>query len=1279
MATRYRSRHFSPTAIGLAIGLTVGGGAWASLTIPGPDGPRPIARDAVPSQECPAGHADPAAATQAPTPTPTVKPEIDSTGCMKCHEDTEDPHTSPQDLTCVQCHGGNGRSDDIKLAHPKPRFPAAWPTSANPRISFTLLNRENLEWIRFVNPGDLRVAEMVCGDCHSDYRRNVQKGPMTNSAQVYSTALYNNGSFPYKDAHFAENYSPHGQPQIIRTIPPPSAEETRLKGVLPTLFPLPRFEIAQSGSLFRPFERGGGPKSEVGNPNREDVPGQPDVTLTNRGFGTQASVDPVVLGAQKVRLNDPVTSFFGTNDSPGDFRSSGCSSCHVAYANDRDPVNSGAFAKFGNRGTYAGKDPMIANDEPGHPIRHKFVRSTVSSQCITCHVHNGNAFLNSYLGTMWWDHQTDGEHLWPKKQKNPSAAVLARVSSHNPEEAAAKGLWGDEKFLQALSEMNPKLKKAQFADYHGHGWVFQKVWKRDRKGRFLDAAGKLIPFNDPGLWEKGVHLKDIHLEKGMHCSDCHFSQDNHGSGKIYGDRRAAVEITCEDCHGTAEKRADLLADDAVTTGPAGGTKLANYNLTQWGDRWVRRDGKLYQRSATQEGVEWELVQTRDTIEPGNPHYNERSRLAKTIRKDGRTWGQTGPNLAHENSRMGCISCHSSWTTNCFGCHLSATVNTSKPMLHNEGDRSQVYPSYNPQVLRTDGYMLAVDGTVFGNRIAPARSSSAVAISVRNANRSILVNQAPTISAAGYNGNAFNTHAPHTVRGAESKQCTDCHVSKSGDNNAWMASLLMLGSNQVNFMGKYIYSARGPGGLAAVGVTERSEPQAVFGSHLHQLAYPDFFTRHTGRGGRLEEAHIRGQAPAYQGQLYGEYLLAAGGKSGFQVYDIANIGNKDFSQRIVTSPFSSAGQDLRLRMPDCTGLAIGSPAPLDPRRRQLPENEEQPVSPIFGHVFLTDRQEGLITADITTLVDGDPENNFLRRAATFDGGGVLRGARSVTLAGNYCYVVTDRALCVVDVRDPRRPRLVSTFDGPAVRDPRAVQIQFRYGFLIDADGLKVFDVGDPEKIRPIPSATLPIKDARGLYLARSYAYVAAGSEGLAIVDIERPEQPAVDRMFDAGGTLNDARDVKVGMVNVSLFAYVADGKNGLKVVELTSPETVPGNLGYSPRPEPRVVAHWPSSHPVIQISEGYRRDRAVDESGNQIAVFGRRGARPFNLAEQRRMYRLAAGTGEVFTVGDDPPGPPQQGENEGTASTPALVVLLPLAPLLWWRWRWGQRRAQVRGA
>jgi hypothetical protein len=163
--------------------------------------------------------------------------------------------------------------------------------------------------------------------------------------------------------------------------------------------------------------------------------------------------------------------------------------------------------------------------------------------------------------------------------------------------------------------------------------------------------------------------------------------------------------------------------------------------------------------------------------------------------------------------------------------------------------------------------------------------------------------------------------------------------------------------------------------------------------------------------------------------------------------------------------------------------------------------------------------------------------------------------------------------------------------------------------------------------------LPLSDARSIYLARTYAYVAAGAEGLVILDIERPTQPRVDQVFNPGGCINDLNDVKLGITYVSEFAYLADGRNGLKVVQLTSPET-PGNYGFSPRPTPQIIASFklPLGARALAISKGVDRDRAVDESGNQIGVFGRVGAGPLDAAEQRKMYMH---NGRIWKVSDDP--------------------------------------------
>ena len=94
---------------------------------------------------------------------------------------------------------------------------------------------------------------------------------------------------------------------------------------------------------------------------------------------------------------------------------------------------------------------------------------------------------------------------------------------------------------------------------------------------------------------------------------------------------------------------------------------------------------------------------------------------------------------------------------------------------------------------------------------------------------------------------------------------------------------------------------------------------------------------------------------------------------------------------------------------------------------------------------------------------------------------------------------------------------------------------------------------------------------------------------------------------------------IASTNASLFAYVADGRGGLKVVQLTSPASQPDFYGFSPEPRPELIASHATRAPALSLSRPLERDRAVDESGGQVAVFGRRGSRPFNLAEMRRLY------------------------------------------------------------
>ncbi|MCX7071634.1 MAG: hypothetical protein NTW01_11690 [Gammaproteobacteria bacterium] len=1187
-----------------------------------------------------------------------------SAGCVSCHTDTDAASMHRQRagteavvLGCTDCHGGDAATMrlaseaptspayrlKLEAAHVLPRYPETWkwPSSANPQQSYTLLNKESPEFIRFVNPSDYRVVREACGACHLPIIEAAERSIMASGAMLFGGASYNNGILPFKRYALGEAYSRDGKPaQILGPVKPDAAMTE--KGILATLLPLPAWETVPPADVFRVFERGGRNIQnlfpEQGLPNlginiqRLEEPGRPDLKQSNRGPGTGNRISVPVLNIHKTRLNDPLMWFLGTNEQPGDYRSSGCSSCHVVYANDRDPRHSGGYAKFGHTGTSQSVDPTIPKNAPGHPLSHAFSSAIPTSQCMVCHMHQPNVFVNSFLGYTMWDYESDAPAMWPKQEKKPSHAERRAINKRNPEEAATRGNWSDPEFLKGVSELNPTLKDTQFADYHGHGWNFRGVFKRDRRGQLLDSDGKVVPDDLPNKFEKNpdgtpkpgraVHMSSIHVDVGMHCVDCHFSQDSHGDGHLYGEVAQAVEIECQDCHGTAKALPSLR-----TSGPAspdGGTNMATAR-TPFGQlrfEWI--GDKLIQRSSVTEGLQWEMSLVKKSVTPGDAQYNAKAARAKLMSKDTKllAWGPqvAASDIAHNPDEMMCTTCHTSWTTSCGGCHLPIEANTKSDKQHYEGGETRNFASYNPQVVRDDVFQLGKQGPGKGGRIAPVRSSSALVLSSTNANREKIYIQQPPVSASGFSSQAFATHYPHTERKTETKQCEDCHLSANGDNNAIMAQLLLHGTNFMNFVG-YNAWVGGDGALSAVTVTEWDEPQSVIGSYLHRYAYPQRYQAHELRGRELpdEQSHATGGKVGCL-QMRGEYVYVAEGQGGFRVYDAASVANKGFSQRIVTAPFSPLAQNMKIASKNATCVALPTNQPIDPQRNQgelmRVVNQEQPFQPIYHYALITDSEEGLILVDIDTLADGEPRNNALRRALTWNPGGVLNGARHLTVAGNWVYVATDAGIVTLDLSEPLKPRQAGIIPLAGVR---ATAVQFRYLFATTDAGLQVVDITHPDQAVVLPAARVPLADARRVYLVRTYAYVAAGAEGLAIVDITRPEAPMLLTKFTADGRIGDASDVKVGATNASLFAYVADGAAGLKVIQLMAPDTQPGFYGFSPEPRPQLIATHRTRAPARALSEGLHRDRAVDETGGQIAVFGRIGSRPFTLDEQRKFF------------------------------------------------------------
>ena len=1171
-----------------------------------------------------------------------------STGCVSCHTESDaiTMHVSQAVvLGCTDCHGGDesmhapqgvtaGEEYDAARdsAHVQPLYPESWhyPSSANPERSYTLLNHESPEYIRFVNPSDYRVAAAACGACHQPVIDANVRSLMATGAMLWGGASYNNGILPFKNYILGEGYTTDGDAAIVSGSN--VSDEVALKyGILPQLYPLPAWESVKPADIFRVFERGGrnilnlfpetGIPNSLGQIQRLEEPGRPDIRQSNRGPGTGARIAVPLINIHKTRLNDPFTWFLGTNDQPGDYRSSGCSSCHVVYANDRDPRHSGPYAEFGRDGESTSVDPVIPKGDSGHPLKHSFTRAIPTSQCMVCHMHQPNMFMNSYLGYTMWDYESDAPFMWPEQQQELSLEEQRAVQARNPEGAVVRGKWSDIDFLRNVIDLNPQLNDTQFADYHGHGWNFRAVQKRDLEGNLLDADGNVVANDDPEKFQKAVHLSSIHVDKGMHCADCHFTQDNHGNGHLYGEVASAIEVECKDCHGTAQAYPDLR-----TSGPAappGGTNMRLYRNSDGQRRFEWRDDTLIQRSVLDPSLEWELSLVKDSVNPEHTQYNEKAARAKLMSNDvvAQNWGTdvAAESLAHKDEEIECYTCHTSWITSCAGCHLPIEANWKTERHHYEGGETRNYATYNPQVARDAMFMLGKRGPANGGKIAPVRSSSALVLSSTNANRErIYIQQAP-VSASGYSSQAMNPHFPHTARKTETKTCSTCHLSKDGDNNAWMAQLFLFGTNFVNFVGLNTWAGLEDGVVAAQ-VTEWDEPQAVIGSYLQRYAYPDNYRQHETDNRVLQIGTSHSGGPANCLQMRGEYLYTAEGKRGMRVLDIANVANKGFSQRIVDAPFSKLGHDPRLKTTDASCIALPTNQPIYPPRNEgelmRVDNQEQPFHPIYNYAVITDRAEGLIVANINTFSDGDLNNNFIERAATWNPDNVLAGARHLTLGGHIAYIIADRGLVIVDLDDPTSPQLVATV---AMNGARASALQFRYLFVTDVDGLKVVDVTNLAEPMLVDGANVAIADAQRVYVARTYAYVAAGSKGLAIINLRKPTEPTLVQMYNAGGKLVDTRDVIVASTNASLFAYVADGREGIKVLQLTSPDSQPNFYGFSPAPKPELIATYPTDSPALALSKGLDRDRGVDETGGQIAVFGRRGARPLTLEEMKKLY------------------------------------------------------------
>jgi hypothetical protein len=238
-------------------------------------------------------------------------------GCLACHQGIEEMHPWAP-VTCVQCHGGNDRASKKEEAHVLPR-------SRPPGDERVLGQQWDLEWVRFADPGNLRVAGASCGPCHSKAVDDTMRSLHATTAGHLGDGLYENGVvaerhpavsvFNVRDALPDDAKRPQGATAFLRQVAGFTAGADRTK--LATHFTdLPRKACMQCH-------------------------------LWSRGRAVR-----------------------GRAGMDGDYRGEGCTACHVPYADD---------------GLSQSRDPVVDRFEPGHPREHRMVRFPTTDTCARCH------------------------------------------------------------------------------------------------------------------------------------------------------------------------------------------------------------------------------------------------------------------------------------------------------------------------------------------------------------------------------------------------------------------------------------------------------------------------------------------------------------------------------------------------------------------------------------------------------------------------------------------------------------------------------------------------------------------------------------------------------------------------------------------------------------------------------------------------------------------------------------------------------------------------------
>lgn len=729
--------------------------------------------------------------------------------CMTCHNGSSandyagagvlNPHPFPgaRFIPCEDCHGGDPTANDPAQAHvPRPfEIGENLQLPNNPQAYQYYVTRAGvdnfpdyvvdgqtfspIDWLQFVNPGATAVVEQGRGcasaSCHASLGAWMATSVMTTGAGITSALMDRSGAdnaIPEHVDWYGDTAADYG----FRSALDPSFEFPGEVGQIGQVLQLPeRAALQDPGSIHES-------PAHLAGDMADDVIAASDGTVHQNQLIAGSPLHDVFLASASQACGQCHLGDRGDNRRSGEFRSSGCTACHMPFTLS---------------GRYQGRDPHVAFDEPVNPDRVEVPdRPHVQAHRIASKAQvlpSGDAIVGVQDATCGTCHRQTTDTVLQFRG--------VRVDFHEDVINNLQYPANPNTFQNAADDASLFAPGLQNFTYQGYN------------------PNQLLRFEDYDADGLADTPADIHYEYGMGCIDCHGGREMHNgkigdpsSGALYSRAEQVSAIACETCHGGIDEYAQT-SPCVDHQGNAAECVVDRFGNSL--DHVTRgADGQLYLYSRQRGRVHY-VPQTLDVVVDSGvqhpyrnrPVYNANASYAMG-RADGDPATGIGPQQADpalvadgfaHSDRMDCVSCHAAWNNQRFGEHLSAnydlgvdtfsTINGRPVAIRSEG-RVPVYSTPIPMFLGVgDRGLVTQTGpemTLFFQYASDSEglASPVFAFSDRRGNG----------NNPGYDGRGpfgalgHGRISPHTTRGRVdassegARQCVACHLNSEQLDN-----------------------------------------------------------------------------------------------------------------------------------------------------------------------------------------------------------------------------------------------------------------------------------------------------------------------------------------------------------------------------------------------------------------------------------------------------------------------------------------------------------------